>query len=134
MKIPVVRPSLNHKEQNFLGPPKFIAQLRLWDQDRFFMLYQVSQKKCSLVSFAPFLLMNIFFWTPCIQSAKSIWIGVSFSKVLLTRIDESDQSEQKSWNRASGELEETVEEKEPLVSKNLQVPGLLKIKHLIQQH
>ena len=52
----------------------------------------------------------------------------------LTRIDESDQSEQKSWNRASGELEETVEEKEPLVSKNLQVPGLLKIKHLIQQH
>ena len=30
MKIPVVRLSLNHKEQNFFGPPKFIAQLRLW--------------------------------------------------------------------------------------------------------
>ena len=30
MKIPVVRPSLNHKEQHFLGPPTFIAQLRLY--------------------------------------------------------------------------------------------------------
>ena len=30
MKIPVVRPSLNHKEQIYFGPPKFIAQLRLF--------------------------------------------------------------------------------------------------------
>ena len=30
MKIPVVRPSLNHKENSFLFPPKIAAQLCLW--------------------------------------------------------------------------------------------------------
>ena len=30
MKIPPVSPSLDHKEQNCLVPPKFITQLCLW--------------------------------------------------------------------------------------------------------